>query len=409
MPDSGHRHPVPVAILVGSLGVGGSERQMYMFLQACDRTRWTPFVFHGDDGERDWAEPIRALGIEVTELRGSPARKLLTLRRHLVRLGAGTFVSWSSFTNPYAWALLGLDVPAVGSYRNALFADLTPRLRSLQAWAGAARLHTLIANSAETASALKVRARGRVLLVPNAVEQPAAPEAARSEWRRRLRCTDDEFLVLGIGRLAPQKNYYRFIDTIAQAALRVPTLRAVVLGDDIHGFQADYEQYARAKGLSNERFTFAGGVPSGAEAVCAADVLLLTSDHEGMPNVVLEAMAGGVASVTTRVNGVTSVLTDGHDGFVVDHDAHALAEAVVRLAQDANLRREMGQRARRKVTDASSPRAVYEPLWELLPIGNSAGATRNRLRDNAGTTRVPPTVDASPAQRFSLRENGDHR
>ena len=370
MPATGHHEPLPVAVLVGSLGIGGSERQMYMFLKACDRTRWTPFVFHGDDGERHWHDPIRALGIEVTELRGSPARKFLTLRRHLARLDPAAFVSWSSWTNPYAWTLLGLGIPAVGSYRNALFADLTPRLRSLQAWAGAVRLHTLIANSAETASALETRTRGRVLLVPNAVEQPAAPETARSKWRRRLCCTDEQFLVLGIGRLAPQKNYYRFIDTIALAAPKVATLRAVVLGPDIHGLQGDLERYARVKGLSTSVFEFAGAVPAADEVVCAADLLLLTSDYEGMPNVVLEAMAAGVASVTTRVNGVTSILTDGQEGFVVEHEPHALADAVIRVAHDPDLRRAMGQRARLRATDGSSPRAVYEPLWEMLPIRN---------------------------------------
>lgn len=358
--------PVPVLVVVGQLGIGGSERQLYLFLKACDQARWSPHVMTNSAGL--FVDAIHGLGIKVELLQGSRLRRALAVRHRCAELGARSFVSWSSYTNPLAWVLLGLGVPAVGSYRNASFVDIQARHRQLWSRLGMARLNTIVTNSPETGAVLAGRTSGRVIVMPNAVERPSTSASDRARWRRRLSVTDDEVLVLGVGRLTEQKNFPRFIDAVTSAARCVPALRGVVIGPDCEGKAAELAAYARDREPRAGVITFHGPVPRAAEALCAADMLLLSSDHEGMPNVVLEAMACGVPCVVTRVNGVGSVIDDGCEGFIVAHEAEALAERLTRLALSPALRREMGDRARRRIDERFDPSAIYPPLWQALPL-----------------------------------------
>ncbi|MBC7677615.1 MAG: hypothetical protein H7233_01290, partial [Pseudorhodobacter sp.] len=120
--------PRPVAVLQGQLGHGGSERQLSLFLSQCDRTVWAPHVYAASELGHV-ADHLRAAGTPVTLLRGSPLRKLRAMRRAVRAQRAQALVSWCSWTNVFAWALIGLRVPCVGSFRNAGFADLPVRGR----------------------------------------------------------------------------------------------------------------------------------------------------------------------------------------------------------------------------------------------------------------------------------------
>jgi glycosyltransferase involved in cell wall biosynthesis len=89
-----------------------------------------------------------------------------------------------------------------------------------------------------------------------------------------------------------------------------------------------------------------GWYPDVAAVYAACDLVLLTSDNEGMPLSLIEAAAAGRPSVTTRVGSAPEVVVDGVTGYVCDLDDGALAAAVVRLADDARLREAMGSAAR---------------------------------------------------------------
>ena len=77
----------------------------------------------------------------------------------------------------------------------------------------------------------------------------------------------------------------------------------------------------------------------------ACDIVLLTSDNEGMPVSLIEAASLGLPAVTTRVGSAPEVVLDGVTGFVTDGDAAALAAATRRLLDDAQLRTTMGEAA----------------------------------------------------------------
>jgi glycosyltransferase involved in cell wall biosynthesis len=357
--------PQSISVLIGQLGKGGSERQLYLFLTRCDRTRWSPIVYAaGDLGS--WEAPIRRLGIPVVQLRGGRLAKMFQFRSACIAQNSKCFFSWSSYTNGFALALPGRGVHHIGSFRNASFTDLPTSLRWFWSWMSLTGISTVVCNSRETTLEISGRSgsRRKVYFVPNAVEifAPQQVQAWRKDWRARLGLRDNVVLVLGVGRLTPQKHFARFIDVIAQVRQQSP-IHAVIAGRDF-GCLADLESRLQQLGLQ-ETVRFIGEVPDARELMCAADIFLLSSDHEGMPNVVLEAMAAGVPCVTTRVNSVGDLIQHGTSGFVAERDADDLANHVVRLATDTDLRRAMGARARAAIERRYQTADVMDQLWAL--------------------------------------------
>ncbi|MBL6459084.1 glycosyltransferase [Belnapia sp. T6] len=379
--------PAPVAVIIGGLGQGGSERQLYSFLAGCDRRRWEPLVF-ASGALGFWEAPIRALGIPVVLLQGNPLAKMRQFRTAVVAAGIRCFFSWSSYTNGYALALAGTGSHCIGSFRNAHFADLPHRLRRLWIWMSLAGLTAVVCNSAETQAQVARRCSRRlpVVFVPNAIEVPTSEVVAawRDHWRKRLGLSPDTVLVLGAGRLVPQKCFSRFIDVIAQVLQRHgQAVHAVIAGED-YGCLAALQAHVAQLGLEG-RIEFLGAVPDARELMAAADIFLLSSDYEGMPNVVLEAMAAGVPCVATPVNGLGGVIESGASGVVAEADASDLARHVARLAADPGLRQAMGARGRALIATNHQPDRIVRGLWVLCeaqakPIKGDASAASDLRR-----------------------------
>jgi glycosyltransferase involved in cell wall biosynthesis len=108
------------------------------------------------------------------------------------------------------------------------------------------------------------------------------------------------------------------------------------------------EQRSRELGLTPATVQFRGSQVVSAPVYRAADVLVLTSDNEGTPNVVMEAMASGLPVVASRVGGVPELVRDGETGFVLAaDDEEGMAAKLQRLIGDRDLRERMGRQARR--------------------------------------------------------------
>ncbi|MBQ0821981.1 glycosyltransferase [Microvirga sp. HBU67558] len=357
--------PRPIAIIIGQFKHGGSERQLYTFLSYCDRNRWSPVVYvSGELGF--WEEPIRKLNIPVVLLTGGPLAKMWQFRKLCIAQGAKHFFSWSSYTNVYGLALAGLAAHRVGSFRNTGFTDLPSRWRRIWAWASLAGISTAVCNSRRTKTEISQRSAPakQVVYVPNAIQVFSDDNlrSYREAWRQKLGLSDNDVLVLGVGRVEPAKNFKRFVDVVHQVVEQVP-IKAVVAGRD----QGDLPAVkAHADQLGLQKFIqFPGLVPDARELICAADIFLLSSDREGMPNVVLEAMAAGVPCVSTNVGAIDDVIENGKTGFIAGMDVRALAQHVHQLAVDPALRQLFGSRARDAIKSKFQPEHIVGELWTL--------------------------------------------
>ena len=358
-----HSPATKIAVMIGQLPQGGSERQLYAFLKHCDRERWDPIVYVGGGPVGFWDEHIRELGIPIKLLQGNPVMRMWKFRQSCKANGIKCFFSWSAHTNRYGLAL-GLGARRIGSYRNAYRRNLHLRYGKLRAWLRLTSVSTIVCNSEETATAVRNHAgrSKRVVYIPNSVQPVDDVESCRRSWRQQLRISEDETLILGVGRLDPQKNFGRFSDMVAHVHQAMP-IKAVVAGRD-DGCLQGLQKQVDLLGLDSNVMRFIGSVPDARELMCAADIFVLSSDYEGMPNVVLEAMAARVPCVCTHVNGVGALIDQGVTGFVTDHQADDLAAKVLLLSKDKKLRAEMGARAAKSIK-AFKPETIAARMWEL--------------------------------------------
>lgn len=176
-----------------------------------------------------------------------------------------------------------------------------------------------------------------------------------------------ELILLHVGRFASAKNHQFLIEAFAIAFKEVPQMRLWLVGDG--PLRPAVESRIRELGLEEE-VSFLGIRDDIPELLAEADIFVLPSDWEGVPLTVLEAMAAGKPVIATAVGGVPELVEDGVTGILVPpRDARALAQEIIRLARDPDLRRAMGEAGQKKAVerfDISRTARGYEDLYVKL-------------------------------------------
>jgi glycosyltransferase involved in cell wall biosynthesis len=156
------------------------------------------------------------------------------------------------------------------------------------------------------------------------------------------------------------------LDAIGELARRGVPVELTLAGDGPE--RARLERRAAQLGIQH-RVTFAGAVANDrvADLYAAADVFCTSSFAEGLPTVLMEAMAMGLPVVATRINGIPELVEDGVTGLLVSPArADALAAALERLATHPEERQRMGHAGRRKVVDERDERRAAARLLALI-------------------------------------------
>jgi len=201
----------------------------------------------------------------------------------------------------------------------------------------------------------------RIRVVYNGV----APTSADANGvREELSIPADAPLIAEVGRLCDVKGQRELIEAVA----RVPGARVVLVGVDLEeggAFEQTLRDRAEELGTS-DRVVFAGYRDDAARVVAAADVFALPSWTEGLPLVVLEAMALGRPVVATPVGGTPELVVDEETGLLVPpRDVAALAAALTRVLGDAALGRRLGEAGRRRVAEHFSAEATSREVLAL--------------------------------------------
>jgi glycosyltransferase involved in cell wall biosynthesis len=162
--------------------------------------------------------------------------------------------------------------------------------------------------------------------------------------------------VVTAGRLVRQKNLLLFVEAAAALRRRVPQVRFRVIGGGPLG--AAVAEASRNAGLDGV-LDLMGERSDPERHYRSAALFWLTSDWEGLPNVVLEAMASGLPVVMTDVGGARELVTSGREGFVVPpRDAGAIVAASVPLLEDPVKRAAFAEAARQRALQFSLERMV---------------------------------------------------
>ncbi|MCO5969987.1 glycosyltransferase [Actinoallomurus soli] len=183
------------------------------------------------------------------------------------------------------------------------------------------------------------------------------PLPGRAEARRALGIPDDGPVVAYVGRLTRIKRPDRLVAVARQVRRLDPAVRFVVAG----GGDATPATEAAARTFHG-MFTVLGWRADVETVYAAADLVILTSDNEGMPVSLIEAGLAGLPCVATRVGSVAEVVRDGETGLLARCDSHELTRHVVRLLRDEPLRRKMGDEARAWTTARFGPRRLVSDI-----------------------------------------------
>ena len=196
-----------------------------------------------------------------------------------------------------------------------------------------------------------------------AVRGAAADPAAT---RATLGIADGDGLFVQVANFRPEKAHDVLVDTAAELRRRQAPVRILMVGQGPR--RAAIEDLIEARGLTDtiEVLGFRDDVAS---LVAAADALVLSSDHEGLPVAVMEALALGTPVVATAVGGLPEAVEDGRSGLLVaPRDPVALADAIERLISEDGLRDGLSRGARLAASgfDAATATAVVEGLYADL-------------------------------------------
>ena len=186
-------------------------------------------------------------------------------------------------------------------------------------------------------------AASRIQIVHNPVDLELIAQAVREPIDPAFECDWTHPVIVAAGRLADAKNYPLLIDAMAVLREHVPA-RLFILGTG--EMEPSLRQRIAERNLS-DAVVLCGFQSNPWKYIARADVFALTSQYEGFGNVLVEAMACGVAVVATRSPGTLEIVSVGIDGLLVDrHEAGAVAKALERILTDDVFRKRLSTGAR---------------------------------------------------------------
>ncbi len=372
-----------VALVLPNLTLGGAERQAVALALALPRLGWEPVVMaaemHGPLIEtiREAGLPLHDLGAELWRKKWTPGF-WLNLHRTIRRIASITDEHQAPIVQSFLFWQNQLAVPAFSRSKSAR-AVITGR-RNLGGFKDVRRHYQLLENCAN-------RLTTAVVCNANVVREDVLNREVITEQKVRVIHNGIDLNgfnqnasapldfppggpVIGtVGNLKSQKRHDLFLRVVAALRERRPGVRGVIVGRDL-GELSHLNSICEELGLI-DAVTI---VTSGEEAAPwyrAMDLMLLTSDFEGLPNVVLEAMAAGRAVVATDAGGTRELVVDGVTGYVVPTgDVNALEARAIDLLDNEGRRAAMAAaglaRVREHFTVGAMARRYVELYEELL-------------------------------------------
>jgi glycosyltransferase involved in cell wall biosynthesis len=353
-----------------SLSLGGGERVAVDLAAAQVANGFNVRVISIEEStETLIAEQLSDLGIRgelVLKRPGFDPTLFVRLFPRFLRRGPTVVHSHNPLTLIYASAPARLAGAAVFHTKHGEAADLGRRVALRRGSAHAC--HAIVAVSEETA-AFGLESgevpKGKGVVITNGIDTDrfAPSPTDREEIRAELNITADTWVIGTAGRLATVKNQALLLEAAAPLLNEKCQLLIAGEGEERTNLEALTDK------LPNGQFIRLLGVRKDLQRVVSAlDCFAISSTTEGLPLVLLEAMACTLPIVSTAVGGIPDVVENGVNGFLVDKDDRdALTAKLKELRDDAALAKKMGEENRQKVIASYSRKrmaADYLNLYE---------------------------------------------
>jgi glycosyltransferase involved in cell wall biosynthesis len=349
-----------VGLVIGQLTTGGAEGQLRLLCEGFDRAAISPTVYCLSDQTEPNGSLLARAGIPVRAIAGGQLDRAKRLRRALTADRIDVVHTWLFIANAYGWvanfrAPRALVTSARNCKRQGRLLDTLNR-RAFNA------SDAIIVNSAEVQHYIEheyAAPAQHITVIPNAIDL--------ERFRARSRPGESAH-VITVGRLVRQKNPLLFVAAAAALREHLPAAHFTMIGDG--PMRGEVEAAVRAAGLADV-CRLAGERADVHELLSQADLFWLTSDWEGLPNALIEALASGLPAVVTDVGGTRDLVDDGVEGFVVmPQNADAIVQPSLAILGDAERRTRMSAAARRRAERfgvgqmVRATQAVYERALE---------------------------------------------
>lgn len=368
-PPARHR----ILQLASTSDIGGAERMIIHLVNALDTARFEPFVA-ATVGGGALLESARSACTEVADLRFGLsvdpfgiARLTSFIRRNRIDLvqthglradTAGRIAAKLGGARAVVGTIHSID-PWRRWHHTALDRATGALVNQYVAVCRAAR---------DAASKRESIPASCIEVIPIGVPPFDVPLQRREAVRCDLSVPEDAFPVVGIlANLREMKGHRDTIEAMPQVLTQFPKACFIFAGRDDSG--GVITQLAQERGLASH-VRLPGFVGDTAGLFAALDMFLLPSHWEGLPVSVIEAMHAAMPIIASRVGGIPELIEDGETGLLIEPRQRAqIAEAVIRLADDAGLRRRLGAAGKTAALarySVSQMASAYEQLFQRL-------------------------------------------
>lgn len=369
---------VPICHLRFSDVVGGVETSIIALLGALDPARYQAKVISFPNPP--FEKLLRESGIEYETITRGGKSDLgfpLRLRRLLKRLGCRVVHTHGLFSDLYTslgcrcWAGRPCHVLTKHTFADADRSASARKVKiidRLDRWVVNPRVHRFVAVSEERRQGMIARHGlnpDRITAIHNGV--PIAsdfdPASIAPSLREQIGLPASTPLVGFLGRLNPEKGPDVFVEAFATVAQRVPESKAVVIGDG--PMREQLERTAAERGIA-DRMHWLPYRDDVFPLLADIDVVVMPSRTEGLPMLLLEAMAMARPVVVSRVGGMPEVVTDGESGWLCPTaQADAFGERIAEILTRPDELKRVGERGRSAVLERFTARAMAERMMSL--------------------------------------------
>lgn len=207
------------------------------------------------------------------------------------------------------------------------------------------------------------------------------PPVDGGAFKKELGLTNDDLLVGYVGRLAPIKRIDRLVSACVKVAERVKNVNFAIVGDG--ELRTEAEEMVHMMHLE-KKFFFLGVRQDMEKIYPGVDILAMSSDNEGTPAVLIESLSYGTPVVSTNVGGVPDIVRNGESGLLTKaNGASELADTIVHMLMDADLRKRMGRKGMEDVKRKFSLENLLGNLEKLYlsELASKSGKYREHLAE----------------------------
>lgn len=343
------RSRMRVALIASSLRLAGAEKQFVYMARALQQAGVDVRVFYLGAGDHYFSVLVK-MGIPVRQIfkSGRPLLMLAQLLKEAVAFKP--HIALASQFGDLIFAIFAAHACGalvLGGVRSDGFYEL--RTSGRRSWLMLRLCHGLIANSHRAKENLlstgidpqKIAVLTNVIDLVDFDYKAAQPIV--------LRAASDRIKVTAIGSLQRSKRFDRFLEGVAWARRHNPTLFGIVAGKDL-GEKSSLESRAKGLELLPGHIEFIGECHQIPGLLAHSRVLVLCSEYEGFPNVILEAMAARVPVLATAAGDSPRIVQHGITGYMIQpDDPREMGECILKIVNNSVLATQMGEAARKRI------------------------------------------------------------